>query len=551
MIPMINCSLPRRSRRRALHWAATALLTLASVLPAASSRGAERPNVLFIAVDDLRPELGCYGANYIQSPHLDRLAARGVRFERAYCQYAICGPSRASLLTGLRPDTLKIDDIDTYFRNTVPDVVTLPQHFKQHGYIATYYGKVFHGGQTDDARSWSPSPADLVPRRAAGGEYQLPAHRAIVAQRRAEAVKNFGAENIQGLNAGPAWEADDAPDDAYADGATTENALAALRRLRDRPFFLGVGYLKPHLPFVAPKKYFDHYDPSTLPLAADDHAPVGSPAIARHSSFELRTRASIAPTGLIDAATSRQLLHAYAACVSFVDAQVGRLLAELDALGLRDKTIVVVWGDHGWHLGEFGIWGKATNHEIATRAPLLVAVPGRSARGQASRALVEFVDIYPSLCELAGLPLPAHLEGRSFAPVLSDPNWSGKPAAFSQFPSPALREWAARPLSPAMRRTFFGPLIADVEAQLRREHGARYDQELFERHLMGYSMRTDRYRFTAWVDRRNPQGAPFALEVYDHDRDPRETINLAAQPGNRALVATLRAQWLAGTGQPR
>ena len=515
-------------------------------LSVANTLGAERPNVLFIAVDDLRPELGCYGASFIKSPNLDRLAARGTRFDRAYCQYAICGPTRASLLTGLRPDTLKIEEIDTFFRNTVPDVVTLPQLFKQHGYTTTYYGKVFHPGQTDDAISWSPRPEGAPARRAIGGEYQLPESRAIVQQRRAAAVKQFGdSVNLGGLATGPAWEAADAPDNAYIDGRTTDAAVAALRELKGKPFFLGVGFHKPHLPFVAPKRYFDLYDPATLPLAANDRPPVGGPAIARHSSFEMRTRSGIPTSGSIDAATSRRLIHAYAACVSFVDAQIGRLLAELDALGLRENTVIVVWGDHGWHLGEYGIWGKATNYEIATRVPLIVYAPQVAPRGHATRALVEFVDVYPSLCELAGLPLPPRLAGRSFVPLLSQPELPWKPAAFSQFPSPALREWAARPLSPEMRQTFFGPLMTAVEEKLRQEHGARYDQELFERHLMGYSMRTDRYRFTTWVDRRNPEGEPFAVEVYDHERDPRESINIAAHPENRALVAKLRAQWLA------
>jgi iduronate 2-sulfatase len=543
---MHSHSITGTALQQARAWAATVLFATACAFPLAAARGAERPNVLFIAVDDLRPEFGSYGASYIKSPNLDRLAARGTRFDRAYCQYAICGPSRASLLTGLRPDTLKIEEIDTFFRNTVPDVVTLPQHFKQHGYIATYFGKIFHAGQTDDAISWSPRQTLPPAHRPAGGGYQLPESRAIVQQRRAAAVKKFGeTSTLAGITAGPAWEAADAPDNAYSDGRTTDDAITALRSLKGKAFFLGVGFHKPHLPFVAPKKYFDLYDPATLPLAASDRPPQGGPAIARHSSFELRTRSGVPTSGSIDAATSRQLIHAYAACVSFVDAQIGRLLAELDALGLRENTIVVVWGDHGWHLGEYGIWGKATNYEIATRVPLIVSAPGVAAGGNASRALVEFVDIYPSLCELAGLPLPAHLAGRSFAPLLARPDLAWKQAAFSQFPSPALREWAARPLSSEMRQTFFGPLMAEVEDKLRQEHGNRYDQELFERHLMGYSMRTDRYRFTIWVDRRKPEAEPFAVELYDHQRDPHEFTNLAANPENRALVAKLRAQWLA------
>jgi iduronate 2-sulfatase len=238
--------------------------------------------------------------------------------------------------------------------------------------------------------------------------------------------------------------------------------------------------------------------------------------------------------------TSRELLRAYYACTSFVDAQIGRVLAELDALGLRENIIMVVWGDHGWHLGEYGIWGKATNYEVATRVPLIVSAPKVAAAGQGTRVLVESVDVYPSLCELAGLPLPKHLEGKRFVPLLNNPDQPWKQAAFSQFPSPALRQWAARPLSPAMRGTFFGPVIADVEAKLKQEHGDRYDAELFDHHVMGYSMRTERYRYTAWLDRRAPGSEPLAEELYDHRTDPHGRVNIAK--GSPAIVKTLSAQ---------
>lgn len=536
--------LPSRSR---LLRPVSFLFGVVLALLAASVRAApSRPNVLFIAVDDLRPELACYGADYIQSPNIDRLAARGLRFDRAYCQYAICGPTRASLLTGLRPDTLRIEDIDTYFRDTVPDVITLPQWFKAHGYTTLYVGKVFHARQTDDARSWTghlPPPAGAKP--GAGG-YQLPENRALVKDRAAAVREKYGPDGMEGMASGPAWEAADRPDSDYIDGLDTDAAIACLRTLKDRPFFLAVGYHRPHLPFIAPKKYFDLYDSADLPLTPFGRPPVDGPAIALHSSFELRTRSNIPVSGPIDPVLSRDLIHAYAACVSFVDAQVGRLLDELDAQGLRDNTIVVLWGDHGWHLGEYGIWGKATDHEVATRVPLLISAPGVTTPGSVSPALVEFVDVYPSLCELAGLPLPAGLEGCSFVPLLGDPDRPWKKAAFSQFPSPALREWAARPLSKAMRETWFGPVIADTEARLRREHGDRYDPDVFENHLMGYTMRTDRYRFTIWVDRRNPGGEPYATELYDHQVDLGETRNVAGRPENRELVGALRRQLLAG-----
>jgi iduronate 2-sulfatase len=440
--------------------------------------------------------------------------------------------------------TLKIDEIDTFFRNTVPDVVTLPQHFKANGYESLYVGKIFHPRQTDDAISWS-RRAKVPADKNRGMEYKLPESIAIVKQRKKDAEEKYGANaQLQGMSAGPAWEGAEAPDSDYADGRTADGAIATLRELKGKPFFLGVGFIKPHLPFVAPKKYFDLYDPAKLTLAKNPEAPVDAPTIGLHSSFELRTRTKVPTSGPIDEVTSRELLRAYYACTSFVDAQIGRVLAELDVLGLRKNTIIVVWGDHGWHLGEYGIWGKATNFEVATRVPLIVSAPKMKAAGKGSKALVEFVDIYPGLCELAGLPLPAHLEGKSFAPLLNDPDQKWKAAAFSQFPSPALREWAARPLSPAMRGTFFGPVIAEVEAKLKEEHGDRYTAGLFDNHLMGYSLRSDRYRYTAWLDRRDPQGEAFAEELYDHDNDPRETKNVAKENAEvvKALAAQLRGQ---------
>lgn len=531
-----------RNLRRLLGFATAAL---------AAAHAADRPNVLFIAVDDLRPELGAYGATHIKSPHIDRLAATGVRFDRAYVQYAICGPSRASTLTGLRPRTLKIEHIDTYFRDTVPDAVTLPQLFKQHGYHTSYVGKVFHGAQTDDAHSWTRKRTGTGGPGAAG--YKLPASLAIVKQRREAALAKYGAADA-GLAAGPAWEAADLPDTAYADGQTADVAVAALRELKGTPFFLGVGFLKPHLPFVAPKKYFDLYDPATLPLTSAPEPPKDAPSIARHSSFELRTRTGVPTAGPIDPETSRKLLHAYAACVSFVDAQVGRILAELDALGLSENTIVVLWGDHGWHLGDHGIWGKATNHEIATRIPLIIRAPGMAGNGRAAASIVESLDLYPTLAALAGLPAPEALEGQSLVPLLRNPAAVGKNFALSEFPAPALREWAARPLSPGMRQTFFGPLIEQVEAQLAREHGPRYDRGVFEQDLIGCSIRTARHRFTAWIDRRSPDAEPYALELYDHTTDDRELENLAGRPEQRALVEQLhrqlRAAWRAAPPEP-
>ena len=335
------------------------------------------------------------------------------------------------------------------------------------------------------------------------------------------------------------------PDSEYLDGRIADGAIAALGEIKDgKPFFLGVGFHRPHLPFVAPKKYFDLYDPAELELTEVRNPPANAPTIALHSSFELRTRTLVPINGPIDEATSRQLLRAYYACTSFVDAQIGRVLAELDALDLRDNTIIVVWGDHGWHLGEYGIWGKATDFEVATRVPLIVWTPDMVKRGTKTEGLVEFVDIYPTLCELAGLPVPPGLAGRSFVPQLNDPAAPGKDAAFSQFPCPALREWAARPLSPAMRQTYFGPIITNVEAKLKIEFGDRYNADLFSNDLTGYTMRTDRYRLTLWLDDRDLTAPPLAVELYDHMKDPHETVNVADRPANAVLVKTLTARLL-------
>lgn len=502
------------------------------------------PNVLFIAVDDLRPELGCYGAPIVKSPHIDALAERGLRFDRAYCQQAICGPSRTSLMTALRPDTSGAIDNETYFRKTVPDVVTLPQQFVAHGYESIYTGKIYHAWMRDEEKSWSMKA--VMPKRlgpAPVGGYALPENQALVRRRQEEVKKQYPGKKVGGLASGPATESADVPDNAYADGRIADSAVLTLRKVKDRPFFLAVGFHKPHLPFVAPQRYWDLYDPARIPLADNDSAPEGGSATGLHSSFELRTRVGIPKSGPIDDELARHLLHGYLACVSYIDAQLGKVLAELDRLGLRDNTIVIVWGDHGWHLGEMGVWGKATNYEIATRTPMIISAPGMKARGRATGALVELIDMYPTLCDLAEVPVPKHVEGTSLAPLLDEPDRAWKTAAFGQFPCPALREWAALPLSEAMRQTFFGPLITEKEQLIADEFPGEWSREKFEQHVMGYTMRTDRYRLVRWVDLRHP-GRTLAAELYDHQIDPNETKNIATQKPE--LVERLSSQMSAG-----
>jgi len=451
-------------------------------------------NVLFIAVDDLRNELGCYGVKGVHSPNIDRLAARGTVFDRAYCQQAVCSPSRTSLLTGCRPDTTKVYDLQTHFRQHLPDVTTLPQHFKNHAYFTRSIGKIFHGG-LDDKPSWSqPSP------KAGRPMYSLEENKALVARKTAAAAgKKFATPSARyNATAGPAYECADVPDNTYSDGAIADAAVEMLREVKDKPFFLAVGFLKPHLPFVAPKKYWDLYRRDEIPRAANPFAPKDAPRFTLADWGELRAYEGMPKAGALTEEQARTLKHGYYACVSYMDAQVGRVLEELDRLGLRENTVIVLWGDHGWKLGEHGAWCKHSNVENDTRAPLICSAPGQKAPGRRTPGLVEFVDIYPSLCELAGLPLPSHLEGTSFAPLLDAPQRSWKKAAFSQYPRGK---------------------------------------------VMGYSLRTDRYRFTRWL---NQDGSETARELYDHQTDPQENTNIAERPENQALVEELTQQMQAG-----
>ncbi len=463
---------------------------------------APRPNVLFIALDDLRPELGCYGYAHIVSPNIDQLAARGVVFTRAYCQYPVCNATRASLLTGLRPDSTGVSDNRTQFRKIVPDVVTLPQQFKRHGYQTQAFGKIYHGlfetanvGRTfDDPASWT------APHWYGSPQYYfsprgMEVAREVFAKKEKKSAGDpdeWKKHFVQGL----ATEAPDVPYSALYDGELTDRAMRALAELKGKPFFLAVGYLKPHLPFVAPKKYWDLYDRAKITLPHPPVAPRGAPAMALQNGHELRSQyTDMGGTAPLSEAQARELRHGYYACVSFVDAQIGRLLAELDRLGLRENTIVVLWGDHGWHLGEQGLWAKLSDFEVAARVPLIVSAPGRKA-GVKSAALVEFVDVFPSLCELAGLPQPGHLEGTSFVRLLDAPNRPWKSAAFTQV-----------------------------------VHGA----------TTGRSLRTERFRFTRWHPTKIP-GETEALELYDLGSDSTELENIAARPEHATLVKDLTAK---------
>jgi iduronate 2-sulfatase len=495
---------PLEQYRRAI--AATFLVLCCSVGLFAQS--SNRPNVLFFAVDDLRTDLGCYGHPEAKTPSIDALARRGMVFKRAYCQQAVCSPSRTSLLTGLRPDSTKVYDLITHFRDTVPDVVTLPQHFKNNGYHAVGMGKIFHGG-LDDKQSWS------EPHRNGTGEtYVLPENQERVAKSRAaKKAANKGKKKTNASDPGgrgEPFEIADVPDNAYHDGTLADMAIEKLSELKNQnqPFFLAVGFLKPHLPFNAPKKYWDLYDPEKLKLADNPFRPKDAPPFALTEFAELRNYYGVPAEGPVPDELARKLIHAYRAASGYTDANVGRVVAQLDKLGLAENTIVVLWGDHGWKLGEHASWCKHSNVENDTNAPLLIAAPSAKAKGQSTTALVEFVDIYPTLCDLAALPLPGHLEGTSARPLLDTPDRPWKTAAFSQYPRPL-------PGQP----------------------------------LMGYAMRTDRYRYVEWQDRNS--GQIVTQELYDHQSDPAENENIAVQEANKELLTQLSAQLKAGWQQAK
>ncbi|MCU0794510.1 MAG: sulfatase [Akkermansiaceae bacterium] len=445
-----------------------ALAILFSISPFASS-AAEKPNVLLICVDDLKPVLGCYGDSFAITPHLDTLARRGLRFERAYCNQAICAPSRHALMTGLRPQTLGIYDLGTPFRKARPDAVTLAQYFKQQGYRTEALGKIFHlgHGNTEDAASWT------VPHfRAKAATYQRP-------ENKAPSGPDPQARQVRGA----ATESADVADEAYADGIIAREAVRRIEAAKasGEPFFLAVGFLKPHLPFVAPKKYWDMHDPTKLPMPSRLNPPDGAPKFAPQFGGELRGYKGI-PAGRepMGDELSRHLIHGYYAATSYMDACAGLVLDALDANGLAGNTIVVLWGDHGWHLGDHGMWCKHTNYEQAARIPLVVAMPGKT--GAESSALIETVDLYPTLAELAGLPAPKGLDGISFAALLENPAAPHRDHAIHVYPRGG---------------------------------------------LLGRAIRSERYRLVEW---KKPGAATetAVYELYDYLEDPGENKNLAA-----------------------
>lgn len=479
-----------------------------------------RPNILFIAVDDLKPIMGCYGNTLIKTPNIDRLARLGTVFFKNYCQQSVCGPTRASLMTGMRPDYTKVWDLKTQMRDMNPNILTLPQYLISQGYNTSGVGKIFHPTSAInkiDPLSWNtpylePKAGDYANGlgKPANSQYQKAETKLLFSKNETSGVAQKDEDAEAGNRKGPSTECIDVPDNAYNDGVFALKAKAQIEKLskEGKPFFMAVGFLKPHLPFVAPKKYWDLYKRENMPIATfQEHAKNGV-EIAYHRSSELRNYTDInefatfsgdGPHIGLKLEKQRELIHGYYAAVSYTDAQVGILLNTLESLGILNNTIIVLWGDHGWHLGDHDMWEKHTTFEQANRSPLIIAAPGF--KPGSSTSLTEHVDIFPTLCDLAGISIPSHLAGKSLVPVLKNKSTQVKDVAMSQY-------------------------YRNLSAAEAKKLGYA------DRKLWGYSMRTDKFRYVMWMNDFT-SAQPFdpkkiyATELYDIEKDPLETVNVA------------------------
>ncbi len=470
-------------------WRITRLIAVACCFSLAGALHAATPrNVLMIIVDDLMPRLGCYGDKTAITPNLDALADSGVLFERAYCQYPICNPSRSSLMSGLRPDTTGIYGNNQPAHVALSETLVLNRYFMEQGFHTVGIGKIYHASN-GPANTWSKpySTTEWL-------DHVAPGNRAL-------AEVFFNRKKSKGLP--DSFEAEDVPDNAYCDGKAADQAVREIAAAAERaePLLLIAGFRHPHLPWCAPKKYYDLYDRAALPLASNHFFPKGAPEIAlKQGVGELGGYRDMPRQHPLSEAQQRQSIHAYLACVSYVDAQVGRLIAALKEHKLYEDTAIVLWSDHGYQLGEHKTWAKGVNWETSHRLPLFLRVPGRGKAGQRINALVELLDVYPTLCEAVGLPIPEHCEGRSLLPFLDNPEAPRRGAAFSQ---------------------------------------------LKKGNVMGRSMRTDRYRFTRWTN--EASGKVEGLELYDLRDDPQGDQNLAYLPQHADALAHLeelhKTQW--------
>lgn len=454
-----------------------------------SASDIERPNVLILSIDDLRPELGCYGATHMVTPHMDHLAGQSMRFDQAHVQQAVCLPSRISLFTGMRPNSTGVHDLQTKFRETIPEAVTLPQHFAAHGYKTIGMGKVFHDEQWGEWSQW------IDTNKLSGVKpYQNPETQAKIESLRQEArQKGLKGTQLRRYTRGPAFEMADVPDESYHDAAMTSRAIEALKEVKDQAFFMVVGYKKPHLPFVAPKQYWDLYNFDAIQLPANYYTPKAAPSIAQMSWGELRAYSGIPEKGPVDTMTARHLIHGYYATVSFVDAQIGRLMEALEKEGLAENTIVILFGDHGFKIGEHAMWCKHTNYEIDTRVPFLIKTPWPSLKAESTTALVELLDLYPTLCDLTALPTPDQCEGSSLLPLLKDSQAPWTDLAYSQYP----------------------------------RHGG----------VVGYSVKSPYARYTEWRSKKT--NAIIAREYYDHQIDPNENLNRVGEADYASEIDSL------------
>jgi len=511
---------------------------------AQTKKPTEKPNILFIAIDDLKPILGCYGDKLIKTPNIDRIAKNGTVFLSNYCQQAVSGPTRASIMTGMRPDQTQVWDLKTRMRDINPDIVSLPQYLITQGYSTQGIGKIYDSRCVDkemDAPSWSvpyynyfKTETKYYPKETgvpALGQYQLSQTKELAEKYRKIAEANGLPENeidayiLKYIK--PSVECTELPDNAYNDGANALRAKEILVKLKteNKPFFFAVGFSKPHLPFVAPKKYWDLYDREKMPIAGYQEKAKNGVDIAYHNAGEIRAYSDIPALleftdqkdfGLtLPVDKQKELIHGYHAAVSYTDAQLGILLNTLDSLGLTEKTIIVLWGDHGWHLGDHNLWCKHTNFEQATRAPLIISAPGM--KSSATKSPSEFVDIFPTLCELAGVPVPSHLAGKSQVSVMKNSKSRVKEFSVSQYPR-----------------------SASVSESERLGYAAG--------NYMGYSIRTSRYRYTLWMknnfrsDQIFNKDLVFASELYDYQNDPNETENLLGRKEYAKIADELNAQ---------